>query len=546
MTFALQILGAIALMLWGLRMVRNGVMSAYGPAIKSAARNSEDKRVAPFFAGLLAAMALQSSTATAMIAASFAAKRTIATFTALIIILGADLGTSIASIIASRNLDALSPVLLTVGIFGFLNSEGAKRRGVFRAIGGVGLVLLALSMIKTTTLELATSDGATNIIAVIFSVPVLAVIVGVILTYLAHSSLAIVLLTVSSLATGLIDVEASVNLVVGANIGSGLLPFLANMRSRKEARLAVSANFALRLAGAIGLFYLWHYLPYPQVTTSLPFPLLLHFSLNFLVAVIGTAIAPAALRLVSPLVADDPDADSEIRTRYLDNKKVKDPAKALALAKREALAMAEIAQQMVERSRETLEGTPCGKDREVSTLEDGLDRLFDSIKLYVARVLQQPLTEAQTRQAMDILSFTANMEHVGDVVDNNLMTLAERKHALNARFSDEGQREISTLFAAIIENFSLAVNTFLTEDRDLAKQLFESKKNIRDLQQQFIVSHMERLASGAPETVRTSSLHIDLIRDLKRINSHLTAVSYPVLRASGEVPKTKWKKATAA
>ncbi len=546
MTFFLEILGAIALMLWGLRMVRNGVMSAYGPAIKSAARDSANKRVTPFFSGMFAAIALQSSTATAMIAASFAAKKTIATFTALVIILGADLGTAIAAIVASQNIEVLSPALLAVGIFGFLNTENGKRRGIFRALGGIGLVLLALSMIKATTLELATSESASAIILSILSEPFLALLAGIILTYLAHSSLAIVLLTVSSLSTGLIDVEAAVYLVVGANIGSGLLPFIASLGARREARLAVSANLMLRGLGAAGLFYGWQFIPVLLDQTVLPLPLYLHGVLNLGVAALGMATAPLVLRAVSAFVPEDPDNGSEIRTKYLDNKQVENPTKALALAKREALAMAEVAQEMVERSRVILEGAPGAEEQDVATLEDGLDTLFNSIKLYVAKVLQQSLSEAQTRQAMDVLSFTANMEHVGDVVDGNLMNLAERKRSLNTQFSEDGQKEIAAIFDRILENFGLAVNTFLTEDRDLARQLYDSKKDIRELQQEFVAAHMERLASGAPETVRTSSLHIDLIRDLKRINSHLTAVSYPVLRASGEVPKVKWKKAPAA
>lgn len=545
MTFLFQILGAVALMLWGLRMVRNGVMSAYGPAIKSAARDAGNKRVAPFFSGMFAAMALQSSTATAMIAASFAAKKTITTLTAFIIILGADLGTAIAAIIASQQITALSPALIAIGVFGFLNTESTKRRGIFRAIGGVGLVLLALALIKATTLEVAASYSASDIISAVLKVPFLAVAAGVALTYLAHSSLAIVLLTVSSVAGGIVDAEAAVYLVVGANIGSGLLPFVANLRARREARLAVTANLALRCLGAVVLFYTWPSLPPLPAQFSLALPLQLHVLLNIVVALVGLVFAPIVLRLVSTFVPEDEEGEEYIQIRFLNNQEIGEPSKALALAKREALAMAEIAQEMVERSRSMLEGAPTETDREVATLEDGLDRLFDAIKLYVAKVLQQPMSEEHTRQAMDILSFTANMEHVGDIVDGSLMSLASRKHALNTQFSEEGNSEISTLFETILENFSLAVNTFLTEDRDLARQLYQSKTEIRELQQKFIASHMERLGSGALETVRTSSLHIDLIRDLKRINSYLAAVAYPVLRASGEVPKTKWKKALA-
>ena len=538
----ITIIGSVALLLWGLRMVRNGVMSAYGPAIKAAARDSQGKKIVPFLSGLFAAVALQSSTATAMIAGSFAAKKTISTATAFIIIIGADLGTAVAAIIASQKITALAPALLAIGIFGFLNSDKTKPKGVFRAIAGVGVILLALSLVSEAALELATSEDATSVVASLLAFPILAICVGVVLTYLAHSSLAIVLLAVAGLLGGLIGPAAAVYLVIGANIGSGLLLLMAHLNARFEARQAVTANLIVRCIGAAVILYGWEFLAAGWLLDSLALPLQLHLGLNIIVAVFGLLATQAILKIAAVIISADVDDDRRIDVRFLDDGEINQPTKALALAKREALAMAEVAQLMVERSRVVLESPTGNPDDEIVKLEDGLDRLFDAIKLYVARVLQQPLNEAQTRQAMDTLSFTANLEHVGDVVEGNLTSLAARKHALHAEFSKEGRIEIAQLFETVLHTFGLAVNTFLTEDRDLARQLYKSKTEMRDLQQRFIASHMDRLGSGTKGTIQTSSVHIDLIRDLKRINSYLAAVAYPVLKASGEVPKTKWKK----
>ena len=204
--------------------------------------------------------------------------------------------------------------------------------------------------------------------------------------------------------------------------------------------------------------------------------------------------------------------------------------------------MAEIAQEMVERSSEALTEVGDVQRSKVAKLDDDLDRLFDAIKLYVAGILRRELDDEETRRAMDVLTFTANMEHIGDIVDGNLMSHVGRKKKSHVDFSPQGQEEILRFFDAVLENFQLAVNTFLTDDRDLARQLHQAKAIVRELEQKSIATHMERLGSGISRSVRTSSLHIDVIRDLKRINSHLTAIAYPVLLSSGEVPKTKWKR----
>jgi len=542
LSFIIELLGAVALLLWGLRMVRNGVMSAFGPAIKRRARESENRRVAPFLSGFFAALALQSSTATAMIAANFTAKHVIASSTAFVIILGADLGTAVAAIIASQKITTLAPGLIALGIFGFLNSDGTKARGIFRAIGGVGLVLLSLSLISANAEQFTDNPTAANIIAVVLELPILAILVGIILTYLAHSSLAIILLTATGLAGGLFDTANAVYLVIGANIGSGLLPFLSNLKSKHAARVAVTANLGLRSGVAICLAYGWQYIPFEAIDIPLALPLMIHFGLNAAVGIIGLLFVSQILWLVQMFVAMDDEDNLDIAPKFLDNAEINKPSQAIALAKREALVMAEIAQDMVERSKIVLSGAPGEEDETLARLDDGLDRLFEAIKLYVAQVLRQPLSEEDTRKAMDILSFTANMEHVGDVVDGNLLSIAKRKRKLHTQFSEEGRQEINELYDSVIDNFQLAVSTFLTEDRDLARQLFKAKAEVRELEQRFLASHMERLGSGVSDTVRTSSLHIDVIRDLRRINSHLTAVAYPVLIASGEVPKTKWKK----
>ena len=544
MSVLIELVGAIALLLWGLRMVRTGMMRAYGSHLKRLARQNEGRLIPMLGSGFLFAILIQSSTATAIIVASFAGQNILSISSALIVILGADIGTAVAVILASQKITVLSPILLAIGIFGFLSTEKNRLRNLFRAIAGLGLILLALSMVNYIGTGLANLQEFNTVMQVFVSQPFLMLLFGVALTYLAHSSLAIVLLVVGFVQSGLLLTDAGLFLVLGANVGSGLLPVIANWKAKRNAKIPVKANFLIRVLGVTAVF--------PFVGSllavfgdSLPAystPAFFHLFLNIGVAIIGLFLLPLIIKLVTNLESADSESAQAIEPKNLDETAFSSPSKALACAKREALNMANITQIML---RNTLPVLKEGNDelrQEIVVMDDDVERLFNAIKIYIARIMREELTEEEAQRAMDLLSFTANMEHMGDIIEGSLMELAVKKENLGAQFSQQGFTEITALHEAVTSTFELAINTFISEDSDLARMLFDAKASIRELESKSVTTHLERIGTGISQSIETSSLHLDIIRDLKRINSHLTSIAYPVLKASGKVPKTKWKK----
>jgi phosphate:Na+ symporter len=544
MSVLIELVGAIALLLWGLRMVRTGMMRAYGSHLKLLARQNEGRLIPMLGSGFLFAILIQSSTATAIIVASFAGQNILSISSALIVILGADIGTAVAVILASQKITVLSPILLAIGIFGFLSTEKNKLRNLFRAIAGLGLILLALSMVNYIGTGLANLQEFNTVMQVFVSQPFLMLLFGVVLTYLAHSSLAIVLLVVGFVQSGLLLTDAGLFLVLGANVGSGLLPVIANWKAKRNAKIPVKANFLIRVLGVTAVF------PFVGpllgvLGDSLPAystPAFFHLFLNIGVAIIGLVLLPLIIKLVTNLESADSESAQAIEPKNLDETAFSSPSKALACAKREALNMANITQIML---RNTLPVLKEGNDelrQEIAVMEDDVERLFNAIKIYIARIMREELTEEEAQRAMDLLSFTANMEHMGDIIEGSLMELAVKKANLGTQFSQQGLTEITALHEAVESTFELAINTFISEDSDLARMLFDAKASIRELESKSVTTHLERIGTGISQSIETSSLHLDIIRDLKRINSHLTSIAYPVLKASGKVPKTKWKK----
>ncbi|MGB0848882.1 MAG: Na/Pi cotransporter family protein [Thiolinea sp.] len=562
MTLFIELLGSIALLLWGLRMVRTGIMRAYGTSLKRLAQHTENRILPAFGSGLIVATLLQSSTATALIAAAFSGQGVVSTASAFIFILGADVGTAIAVLIVSQKLTGLTYFLLAAGVFGFLLSDTNKQLNSFRALSGLGLILLALSMISATALELSAAEEFLLIIQVLETQPAILMLFALLMTYLAHSSLAVVLLASGFFASGLVGLEGGLVLVLGANLGSGLLPVISSWNNNVEARIPVTANLLIRAIGVAIAFLLlgpliaqspvwinnW-LIPAateqgidlsPLLSVYLA-PAAFHLALNLCVAFLGILFSSPLIRVTNYLLPQNPDEEDESKPKHLDFNNFSSPAHSLACAKRETLNMADITQNMLRLSLNVLRDQDENLRQRIMLMDDNIDRLYIEIKLYIARVLQEELTREESQLALDLLSFTTNMEHIGDIIDGGLMALAGKKITDQIQFSDEGLAEISKMHQLVCSNFELAVNTYISGDSELAHQLYETKAELRKLEKHSVVTHLNRLGMGVPDSLATSALHIDVLRDLKRINSHISSTAYLVLNASGEVLDRSWK-----
>jgi len=542
MSLLIELLGSIALLLWGLRMVRTGVMRSYGNNLKRLARRSEGRVIPALTSGLVVAALLQSSTATVLIAASFAGQGLISIGTAFITMLGADVGTSVAVLIASQKLTTVAPFLLALGVFGFIGSKINKWQNVFRAISGLGLILFALSLIATTAGGLSELKQFTALLRIFENQPVFFVLLALILTYLSYSSLAIVLLSVSFLATGVIGLNEGLYLVLGANLGSGFLPLISNWKASVLELTPVLANLIIRVICILAFYPFVDFVStFGLMFISIElFPAIYHLSLNLIVAFIGIIFSKNIIVIATKILSNR-EEQKLAYPRFLELKNFSMPAISLASAKREALHMAEISQKMVVSSLAVLQDNNLTLRDEIIKNEDIVDNLFDSIKLYIARILQEELTPTETQKALNILNFTTNMEHIGDIVNNSLMDISGKKIDKHIQFSKEGLSEIISIHEVVCSNYDLAINTFISDDCELARVLYEKKQELHKLEKRSVSKHLQRIGKGMADSLETSSMHIDVIRDYKKVNSLLSSVAYPILNASGEILESGWK-----
>src|SRR5262249_43210659 len=246
---------------------------------------------------------------------------------------------------------------------------------------------------------------------------------------------------------------------------------------------------------------------------------------------------PAA-RLAEHLLPKGIDADEPGRPRYLDRSTMETPSVALTCAARETLHMGDIIEAMLRKSITALRTDDRKLVAEVERMDNAVDRLHEAIKLYVTELTREALDEAEGRRATEVTSFTTNLEHIGDIVDKNLMELAQKKIKSQIRFSADGEAELVRFHGRVVESLKLALGVFMSGDVKIARQLLDEKVQVRDAERTAAENHFARLREGRPESIASSALHLDVLRDLKRIHSHICAVAYPVLESAGPPPPT--------
>ena len=536
----LDLMGGVALLLWGLHMVLTGVLRAFGPNLRRFLDKALRDRFTAFVAGLGLTALLQSSTATGLMTTSLAADGLVSLVPALAIMLGANVGTTLIVQVLSFNVSAVAPVFFIVGVITFRAGGQSLTRALGRIAIGLGLTLLALHILIDTLAPAEQAPLARALFASVTHDPVLCIVIAAALTWAAHSSVAVVLLVMSLAYSHFVSAEAAMALVLGANFGSAINPLIeGGIHGNPASRRLPLGNLINRL---VGILVVLPFLPALAQELSMFQPdaakMTAEFHLLFNVALAAIFIGlldPVAALLVRVLPERKQTEDASV-PRYLDEAALETPPLALANAARETLRMGDTVEVMLRDVMAALMNNDRALVSKVSRLDNVVDRLNEAIKLYITKLTRDALDEREGRRAMEIVSFTINLEHVGDIIDKNLCELATKKIKRGFQFSPEGAAELTAFHKRVCESLQAAFGIFMTGDVEAARKLLREKVELRKAEIEAADRHFERLREGRPESLETTSLHLDALADLKRIHSHICSVAYPVLEAAGELP----------
>jgi len=529
----INLFGAVALLLFGLAQVKDGVSRAFGARLRTGLATGTKSGLRSFVSGFVATVALQSSTATALMVASFVERELVKPRMAQVVLLGANVGTAVTAWIVATGIEWVSPLVILAGIV-LYRSNSSARQGGGAALIGIGLMLLSLHLLSAATEPMRLSPALAAFISLLDNAWPVALAFSTGIAFVSSSSLAAVVLILSLASTGILSAGLVIVLVLGANLGGAIPPVIASLSGPPSAKRVTLGNLIVRTIGAAVALPLSGFAG--DLLEKLPLspeklPVDAHLGFNLVLAFLAWPFSRLLAALMLKIVPDEALRDDA--PRYLDSAELSAPVIALASATRETLGVGDLIERMLMRTSEAFENDDIAKLKEIPALEKRVDTLQQEVKVYLSRLGRESLSEEESRRSITIIHYAIDLEHIGDIVEKGLMPQVAKKASLGLKFSTDGLEELQKLFALTIDNLRVAQTIFVTGDFNLARQMMEVKVEVRRMERQSSERHLERLRDGRTDSLRTSSLHLDMLRDLKRINAHIVSVAHPILDESG-------------
>ena len=531
----LNLLSAVALLIWGTHIVRTGILRVYGTNLRHVIAHNMSSRWLAFVSGIVVTAMVQSSNATAMLVTSFVGQGLMALTPALVTMLGADVGTALMARVLTFDLSWLSPLLIFVGVIFFLSRKQTRLGQMGRVAIGLGLIILALQLIVEAAHPITHAKGVKVIFASLTGDILLDALVGALFAMMSYSSLAAVLLTATLAGANVISLPVAIGLVIGANIGSGVLAFLSTSMQNAAGRQVALGSLLYKLIGLLLIIPVLD--PLVRWLDGLDFSpqeMVIGFHLLYNTVrclILLPSVGPMA-RFCAWVLPERPQANGMAKPRHLDPTALVTPGLALANAARETLRIGDLIDSMLEAMLDVLRGKQTAVTQEIRRLTDDVEVLYGAIKLYLAQMPREDLSDQDSRRWAEIIELAINLKLASDLIERMLRKVQQQKTSQRRSFSEVGLDELTGLQTQLISNLRLGMSVFLSADPESARQLLREKRRFRAQERRLAHAHVSRLQRKIVQSIETSSLHLELIADMKRLNSLFCSSAYVVLETS--------------
>lgn len=539
----LVFLGAIAIFIYGIRLARAGIQLLAGDRLRGIIAALTKNRFKAVGVGTLVTLILQSSNATTITLVGFVAAGTMTLEQAMGIILGADIGTTfVVILLAIEEIATYSLLLLIIGIIIEIASNTKRGRYVSMFLMGFGFIFFGMKLMVQVSVPLSLSPLLQEILLFLAKQPLFTLLATALFTMLVQNSAAPIGLAIALAFSGLITLPAAVPIVLGANVGTCSGSLFASLGSNAAGKRVAYAHLLLKVVGAaLALLALQAFIrSIDWISSLLPLEFsisgkiaLAHLLFNLYVVVLFLPlIGPGAWLVYKLLPQPREAAEEKLRSRYLDKKSLEVPSLAFANVRRELLRLVDLNQEMFRDCLQVFKKNDRVLMETIQAQDDQVDLLDREVKFYLARLSQESLTSEQADTELSLLAMTACLEEIGDVITKNILELADKKVRTARHFSEAGWKEIAHFHGQILENFQIVAGALATEDEALAKKALRHHEQLAELERQYRQGHLNRLHQGLKETFETSSIHLDLLSNLYRIDdllADLVRQAYPKL-----------------
>ena len=533
-----MILGAATLMLWGVRMARTGVMRVYGAEIRRILPKTLQNPLVALIAGAGSATILQSSIAVAVFTSSLAAMGIIPVADGLLLMLGADAGSAVVAALLTLNLKALWPVLMFSGyiLHAIYNDTNSPVKQFGRIFLGLAMILIALTFMGQVSRGLAESALIRIIISSLGDELLLALLLFALLTWIAHSSIAILLFWASLVQAGITDNHALiVAALLGINLGNSIPPIIMSMNQEAPARRIVAAHAAIKLSGVVACFLLLRFIaPLHALIPGLPGfrVVILHILFNLGLIVVFSPLAHKIARFFARFYANAARPGETVGPRYIPDLNAEPgtvgmlPVTALC---REILRIQGAIQAMLEATLEMLLSDRAEKIAEVLQMEEKVNLLFKAVRSYAVEIIRHGLDDGDQKKVSILLRYTASLENSGDIICKTMIGIPETMKKDGNQFSEEGREELTRMFRYLIGSTELAAELIMSWRPSTAKSLILRKRDLKMTCQESSQRHIDRLSQGVAGAMQSSSAHLDLTMNIRWISTQISSLAYDIL-----------------
>lgn len=535
------LVGGLAFFFFGLKSARQGLELVAGDRLRGTLGSLAGNRVSAFFFGALITIILQSSGASSAMLVSFAETGLVTLAQAIAVLIGADVGTTFVVILLSiREISNLALVIVSIGFLVEIMAKSRRTRDVGLIILGFGLIFYGMYLISSSAEPLRQSAIAMQAFYFLEGHPLATIILASLISALIHSAGTIGIAIALAFA-GTISFETAIPIVLGANIGTCITAILAGFGSGSEGRRVALAHTLSKL---IGVALIYPFIPrcveainfldnfinsiLPATGTSVAVKIAIaHISFNLLLAIIFLPLLTPLVKLVQHIIPSKFNKDKLFGPKYLDKSALDTPALAFAQTKREILRIGATAQWLFS---DCLRMFSKGHDyrEQVERIQSGNDRidiLEKAVRFYLAEISMERLSEDQAKTQLALLGIAADLEEVGDIMAREMAHLAAKKAQWHRVFSDEGWQDLRNFQVMVIDNFDLVMSMLAGPSEEIAKKIERHSAEVNETEQELKLAHINRLHQGLKEAFDTSSIHLDILSNLLRINQKLTHVS---------------------
>ena len=545
LAFLLNLFAASILLLFAVRFMRTGIERSFGAQLRRLLNGGRNK-VVVLASGCFLAILLQGATAVILMISGLVSASISTLSNALVLTIGADIGSAIVIRILSLNLDWLMPFLIVVGGTLFLRSNDIKFRNIGRSILGIALILLSLELLANAASPLRDSNFLPAINKVLEDDYLIAFLVGIAFTFLLHSSVASILVCLMFLESQAISTMVAMSFVLGANIGTSLVPVWLTRSADSIERQLPIINLVIRgFSAIIGFGLVSNFADtgfFPEFLSPVSSVVALHLLFNVCLLIFVPFSDQIEKWSQHFIPSHQAMGEIGVATRIAANLEaqgvsVADP---VSVIRRDVSAQLNSVSKMISVTGDLFRnGDTSSEDTTVEQHAEVVDTL-DSIRTYFAGYGLEGLGESQQRKSRQLLEYSFRLKQCADILLRRVCPVIQEMHTGQQKLSKRGKDEIEELRCITLANTYLAFEVISTWQSDTARDLVARKEELSRLEQRSKKRHFKRITGQKKQiSLETSNLHLELASAYKEINSKIAIIAYLVLSEDGQLANTR-------